>query len=145
MNFATAKIGEHEGRYPLILKQVLRVVTALAGAGRMPAYINQEDIMTRGSIMLALGVALLSIASAAHAGKRCPWDDKQLPEKSKVCRSGTIHLCEDGQWVDQGTKCSGSGPRFQGDEQASLSTVRRIFGEPRSQRDAIVARIAPLS
>jgi len=101
--------------------------------------------MTRHSIMLVLAIALFSIGSTAHAGKRCPWNDKQYPEKSKLCRSGTLHQCEDGQWVSLGTKCSGSGLRFQDDAYASLSSARRMLGEPRPQRDAIIARIAPQS
>jgi hypothetical protein len=95
--------------------------------------------------MLALAFALLSIGSAAHAGKACPWNDKHQPEKSKLCRLGSIYQCEDGQWVNLGTKCSGSGPRFQDEEHASIASARRSLGQSRPQRDAIVARIAPQS
>ena len=94
--------------------------------------------MTRHSIVLAVAFALLSIGTAAHAGKPCPWNDKQYPEKYKICRAGTIHQCEDGQWIDQGTTCSS---KFQEDGHAALSIAR----QPNSRRDAIVARIAPQS
>jgi N-acetylneuraminic acid mutarotase len=98
--------------------------------------------MIKRFIMLAIAFGLFSIGAAAQAGKPCPWDDKQLPEKSKICRFGTIHQCEDGQWVSLGTRCTAN---FQEDRHAGLSAARRILGEPRPQRDAIVARIAPQS
>jgi len=98
--------------------------------------------MIKRFILLAVAFGLLLIGSAAYAGKPCPWNDKQLPEKTKLCRFGTIHQCEDGQWIDQGTRCASN---LQQDGHAALSAARRILGESRPQRDAIVARIAPRS
>jgi hypothetical protein len=89
----------------------------------------------------AAALALFSIGSSAYAGLPCPFNDKKLPEKTKVCRAGTIHRCEDGQWINLGMKCS----NYQDDQLAALSLTRRILGEASPRRNAIVARIAPQS
>jgi hypothetical protein len=98
--------------------------------------------MTRHLITLVVALGLCTFGSAAFAGKPCPWNDKKQPEKSKVCMYGTLHVCEDGQWVSLGTKCT---PKFQEDAHAALSLTRRVLGEASPRRDAIVARIAPQS
>ncbi len=98
--------------------------------------------MIKHFMLLAVAIGLFSIGSAAQAGKPCPWNDKQYPEQSKICRAGTIHQCEDGQWISLGTKCASN---FQEDGHAALSVARRLLGESRPQRDALVARIAPQS
>jgi hypothetical protein len=98
--------------------------------------------MTRHLITLALAFGLSAVGSTALAGKPCPFDDKHRPEKSRVCRAGTIHVCEDGQWISLGIKCTS---KLQEDGHAGLSVTRRILGEASPQRDAIVARIAPRS
>ena len=98
--------------------------------------------MTKQLITLAVACSLFSIGSIAYAGKPCPFDDKQLPEKSKVCKAGTIQQCTDGQWKSLGIKCTS---KFREDERVDASGVRRGLGEPRLQRDRIVARIAPAS
>ena len=98
--------------------------------------------MTRQLITLALALGLSSIGSAALAGKPCPFNDKEQPEKSRVCRAGTIQQCEDGQWVSLGIKCTS---RVHEGGYATLTLTRRILGEASLRRDAIVARIAPQS
>lgn len=98
--------------------------------------------MTRHLIIVAVAFCLAAIGSTAYAGLPCPYNDKEHPEKSRVCKAGTIQVCEDGQWISLGIKCT---PRFQEDDHAALSLGRRILGEPSPQRDAIVARIAPQS
>ena len=55
---------------------------------------------------VALALALSAAAPAALAGKPCPWNDTQQPEKSKICKAGTIQICQDGQWVSTGVKCT---------------------------------------
>jgi hypothetical protein len=97
--------------------------------------------MKRHLITLAAGLALFSIGFSAHAGLPCPFNDKKLPEKTTVCRAGTIHRCEDGQWINLGMKCTS----YQEDEHAALSITRRTLGEASPHRNAIVARIAPQS
>jgi hypothetical protein len=92
-------------------------------------------------ITLALAFGLSAIGPAAHAGKPCPFNDKEQPEKSKVCRAGTIQQCEDGQWVNLGIKCTS---RLREGGYAAL-TLTRIAGDAGVRRDTIVARIAPQS
>ncbi len=96
--------------------------------------------MTRHLITLALAFTLSAIGSPALAGKPCPFNDKEMPEKSKVCRAGTIQQCQDGQWVNLGIKCSS---RLREGGYAALTLSRRILGEANLRREAIVARIAP--
>ena len=98
--------------------------------------------MRKHLLTLALAFGLSAIGTAAFAGKPCPFNDKQQPEKSKVCRAGTIQQCEDGQWVDLGIKCTS---RLLEGGYAALTLTRRILGEASLRRDAIVARIAPQS
>lgn len=98
--------------------------------------------MTRRLITLAVAFGLSALGSTAFAGKPCPFSDKQQPEKSKVCRAGTIHVCEDGQWKSLGIKCTS---KLQEDGHAALSVTRRVLGEASPQRSAIVARIEPQS
>ena len=98
--------------------------------------------MIRHPILLALAFALSAIGSTAHAGKPCPYNDKLHPEQSRVCKAGTIQVCEDGQWKSLGIKCT---PRFGEDDRADAAGVRRMPVEPRLQRDRLVARIAPAS
>jgi len=97
--------------------------------------------MTGHLIIAAFAPGLSAVGSAAYAGNRCPFNDKELPEKSKVCRAGTIQVCEDGQWRSLGIKCTS---KFSEDDRAA-SSVRRQPAAPRPQRDRIVARIAPRS
>jgi hypothetical protein len=98
--------------------------------------------MTKQLKIAAAALALFSIGSSAYAaGLPCPFNDKKLPEKTKVCRAGTIHRCEDGQWINLGMKCS----NYKEDELAALANTRRILGEASPRRSAIVARIAPQS
>jgi hypothetical protein len=59
-----------------------------------------------------------------------------------VCKAGTIQQCEDGQWHSLGIKCTA---RFREDDRADATGIHRMLGEPRLQRDRIVARIAPAS
>lgn len=108
-------------------------------AGRL---LSREDTMTRHLITLAVAFGLCATGSTAFAGKSCPFEDTKKPEKSKVCRYGTMHVCEDGQWVSLGIKCTS---KLQEDGHAALSVTRRILGEASPRRDAIVARIAPRS
>jgi len=98
--------------------------------------------MTKYLITLAVAFGLSSAGSTAFAGKSCGHDDKKLPEKSRICKYGSIHVCEDGQWVSLGIKCTS---KLQEDGHAALSVTRRILGESSPRRDAIVARIAPQS
>jgi len=98
--------------------------------------------MTRNLTLLALAFALLASGTPALAGKRCPWNDKEQPEKSTVCKGGTVHRCEDGQWISLGTKCTA---RFHEDDRADASGLRRVLDAARPQSDRIVARIAPAS
>jgi hypothetical protein len=98
--------------------------------------------MTKQLKIAAAALALFSIGSSAHAGLPCPFNDKNLPEQTKVCRAGTIHRCEDGQWINLGIKCTSN---YQEDAHAALSSTRRILGEASPRRNAIVARIAPQS
>ena len=96
--------------------------------------------MTRYLISLALAFSLSATSSAAFAGKPCPWNDQQLPEKSKVCKAGTIQQCQDGQWVSLGIKCTA---RLREDDRANAAGARRLLGDPSPARDRLVARIAP--
>ena len=98
--------------------------------------------MTRYLLPLALAFTLSATSSAAFAGKRCPWNDKELPEGSRVCKGGTIQQCKDGQWVSLGIKCTA---RLRDDDRADTAGVRRLSAEPRLARERIVARIAPAS
>ncbi len=98
--------------------------------------------MTRYLTLLALAVTLFATGTPALAGKRCPWNDKEQPEKSTICKGGTIHRCEDGQWISLGTKCTA---RYQEDARADASGLRRVLGAARPQNDRILARIAPAS
>ena len=91
---------------------------------------------------LALACALSSLSPIALAGKPCPWNDKQLPEKSKVCKAGTIQQCKDGQWESTGVKCT---PRFREGDRADALGDRSLQAEARLARDRILARIAPAS
>ena len=98
--------------------------------------------MTKQLKIAAAALALFSIGSSAHAGQPCPFNDKQLPENTTVCRAGTIQRCEDGQWISLGIACTS---KYQEDDHAALSSARRMLGEASSRRNAIVARIAPQS
>ena len=98
--------------------------------------------MTRHLITLALALALSAIGFPALAGKPCPFNDKELPEKSKVCRAGTIQQCEDGKWVDLGMKCTS---RLHDGGYAATTITPLTLGMINPRRDAIVARIAPQS
>lgn len=98
--------------------------------------------MTRNLLLLALAFTLSAIGPTALAGKPCPYNDKMQPEKSRVCKAGTIQQCEDGQWKSLGIKCSS---KFREDDRADAASARRMLVEPRPQRDRIVARIAPQS
>ncbi len=96
--------------------------------------------MSKQLIALAAACGLLSLSSIAFAGKPCPWNDKQLPEKSRVCKAGTMQECVAGQWQSTGVKCTP--PRFQEDHRAA---VRGTQAEPSLARERILARIAPAS
>lgn len=91
---------------------------------------------------LALACGLLSLSPIALAGKPCPWNDKQLPEKSKVCKAGTIQQCKDGQWESTGIKCTA---RFREGGRAGALGERALQAEARLARNRILARIAPSS
>jgi len=56
--------------------------------------------------LIALG--LLAFAGTALAQSRsCPYNDRKMPEKSNICRSGAIWVCEAGEWIRQeGTRCT---------------------------------------
>jgi hypothetical protein len=91
---------------------------------------------------LTLAFCLSAVGSPALAGKPCPFNDKQLPEESKVCRAGTIQQCEDGKWVDLGIKCTS---RLHEGGYAATAIAPRTLAVINPRRDAIVARIAPRS
>jgi hypothetical protein len=57
------------------------------------------------SLIAVLSVfALCSSAHAQHS--QCPSNDKQLPEKSVICKDGAVWVCEAGEWRRQdGTRC----------------------------------------
>ena len=98
--------------------------------------------MSKRLMTLALACTLLSIGSIAQAGKPCPWNDKQLPEKSRICKAGTIQQCQDGQWQSTGIRCTA---RFRQDERAEATEVLRTPAGSRLARERVVARIAPAS
>ncbi len=98
--------------------------------------------MTRHLINLAVAFCLCAVGSIAFAGKTCPFDDQMRPEKFRVCKAGTIHVCEDGQWISLGIKCTS---QSQEGGHARLSVIRRMLGEASPQRNAIVGRLAPQS
>ena len=98
--------------------------------------------MSKNPLLLAVALILGATGTAALAGKPCPWKDKQEPEKSRICKAGTIQECQDGQWVSLGTKCSA---KFREDDRADAGNPRRLPGELRPHSDRIVARIAPKS
>ena len=79
--------------------------------------------MTRYLIPLALALTLSAMGSSAFAGKRCPWNDKELAEGSRVCKAGTIQECHDGQWQSLGIKCTA---RLREDDRADAAGMRRI-------------------
>jgi hypothetical protein len=88
--------------------------------------------MTKQLLALALACALSSLSPIALAGKPCPWNDKQLPEQSRVCKAGTMQQCKDGQWESTGIKCTA---RLREGDRADVLGAR----------DRIIARIAPAS
>ena len=96
--------------------------------------------MTKIFLGLALAIGLGALASSAYAGLPCPWNDKQLPEGSKICKGGRVNICRDGQWSSLGTKCSA---RLR--EDVGAAKLRRVLGEPRAPRAALLARIAAAS
>ncbi len=85
--------------------------------------------MNKHWIALAATCTLLSFACNAFAGLPCPHDDKKVPEKTKVCRYGTIHQCVDGQWVSTGAKCT---QKLQ--EDAAAAKLQRVLGTARNER-----------
>jgi hypothetical protein len=51
--------------------------------------------------------SVIAICSSALANDgMCPSNDRKLPDKSTVCRQGTLWVCEAGQWKSLGVKCS---------------------------------------
>ena len=98
--------------------------------------------MTKQLLALALACGLSSLSPIALAGKPCPWNDKQLPENSRVCRAGTINQCTDGKWESTGVKCTA---RFREDARADAPGVLGLQAEARLARERILARIAPAS
>lgn len=98
--------------------------------------------MTKQLLALALACALSSLSPIALAGKPCPWNDKQLPEKSKVCKAGTIQQCKDGQWESTGIKCT---PRLREDGRADVPGILGLQTDARLARERVLARIAPAS
>ena len=97
--------------------------------------------MTKQWIALAAACGLFSLSQIALAGKPCPWNDKQLPEGSKVCKAGTMQQCKDGQWKSLEIKCT---TRFREGERADAMDLRAPV-EARLARERIIARIAPAS
>lgn len=97
--------------------------------------------MKKHSILLAFALTLSASGTTALAGKPCPWNDKEQPEKSRICKAGTIQVCHDGQWVSLGIKCTA---KLHQDDRADAAGLRRLLGEPPPQNDRIVARIAPV-
>ena len=98
--------------------------------------------MSRQLIALAAACGLLSLSSVAFAGKPCPWNDKQVPEKTKVCKAGTIQQCVDGQWHSTGVTCTS---RFQDERRSDALGARGLQPETRLARERLLARIAPAS
>ena len=65
--------------------------------------------MTRILKTLAAAISALSVCTAAFAQDRssCLAFDKKYPQKSTICRSGAIWVCEAGEWVlREGTRCT---------------------------------------
>lgn len=94
--------------------------------------------MTRHLITLAVAFGLCAVGSTALAGKSCPFNDQMRPEKSRVCKAGAIHVCEDGQWIRLDIKCTA---KLHEDGHAGLSVSHRLRGDANPQRDAIVRRL----
>ena len=91
---------------------------------------------------LVLACGLLSLSPIALAGKPCPSNDKQLPEKSRVCKNGTVQQCKDGQWESTGVKCTA---KFSEGGGADALGARGLQADARLARERILARIAPAS
>lgn len=83
--------------------------------------------MNRHVISAAFALALGAAAPAALAGKPCPWNDKHQPEKSKVCKGGTIRVCQDGQWVSTGAKCTAKLGELSATDPADISRLQRAL------------------
>ena len=96
--------------------------------------------MTKRLLGLALAIATSALAGGAHAGLPCPWNDKQLPEGSKICKGGTINVCRDGQWTSLGTQCTA---RLR--EDLGAAKLHKLFGTAGAERAALLARIAAMS
>jgi hypothetical protein len=89
--------------------------------------------MSKNLLLLAFAISLGATSSSALAGKPCPWNDKEQPEKSRICKAGTIQVCNDGQWVSLGIKCTA---KLREDARADTAGSLRL---------PLVARIAPKS
>jgi hypothetical protein len=64
--------------------------------------------MARQFKMLIAALAVFALSSSGYAenDRRCPSNDKQVPEKSVICKGGALWVCEAGQWRRQdGTRC----------------------------------------
>lgn len=89
--------------------------------------------MSKNLILAAVAIALSATGSSALAGKPCPWNDREQPEKSRVCKAGTMQVCKDGQWVSLGIKCTA---KLREDASADTAGTRQL---------PLLARIAPKS